>query len=93
MGLNRVGVSCRCVYRRGLMAEVSEERVPTGTDPLVNVKEEPVMNDKRVQLEHKSGGSVGGVQEYKLYPIRYLMLLALFVLNVSNGIVSYLNLN
>ncbi|XP_003386874.1 PREDICTED: major facilitator superfamily domain-containing protein 7-like [Amphimedon queenslandica] len=44
--------------------------------------------NSKVQLEDaspKSNDSVGPVQ-YKLYPVRYLMLIALIVLNLSNGI-------
>ena len=81
--------------------EIIQLEGPTETAPLVTEVSESIDrnmasdgDDSKVQLENTtqntsmgSNRSVGPPQ-YKLYPIRYLMLIALIVLNLSNGIVS-----
>ena len=78
--------------------EIIQLEGPTEAAPLVVEASESIGNnmassgdESKVQLENntsmRSNGSVG-LPQYKLYPIRYLMLVALIVLNISNGIVS-----
>ena len=80
--------------------EIIQLEGPTEAAPLVVEASESIAiennmassgDESKVQLENntsmRSNGSVGPPQ-YKLYPIRYLMLVALIVLNISNGIVS-----